>query len=163
MNAPFAAHVDGTAPESRRIAHRPLRAVPLVAETFEAFVCRSLAWQDAVAEPLGAFDTYVDAQIAGAERAHHKGFFYVRRTDHIKGRTILQFHTVKRSTKSFLTRPALDGGYPVKMGQLYAEHLFDVAESPAAPTPGPMARPDARPVRQPDWAAINRFPDDPRN
>lgn len=66
----------------------------------------------------------------------HKGVFIVRETRRYPHRVTLHHYRVKKSTKRFVRRPALDGAYDVCEGALEAEPLFSIdvlAFDPKAP------------------------------
>lgn len=118
------------APFAREIARSYARAEPMQRYAYRAWLGSGCEVDVSGAASLA------DAEQIVAPKSAHKCFFSILEVDTFERQAKLTHYQVKRSSKRFVTRPALDGGYPVKEGQLYAERLFSqrvTAFEPVAP------------------------------
>lgn len=85
---------------------------------------RFYAWHGSgVPIDVSAAETLEEAVSIAAPQSSHKCHFVIQH-DRKDARRFLHFYGVTKSTKHFTTRPALDGGYPVREGRLEPKHLM---------------------------------------
>lgn len=119
-------HPSETAPPVVQPSPRPLRAVPLVAETFEVWLVRSMEWDNAVPEMIDRADSLEASLALGRAHTSHKGHFFIRRTNLLTGAVVDSFYEVKQQSKPTWIRPA-GMAHAVQVRPLYETHKFDVA------------------------------------
>lgn len=123
----FAERLIGTEPPARITPARPLRAVPLVAETFETWLVRSMEWNNAEPELIASADSLDASLELGRAHTSHKGHFFVRRTNLLTGAVVDSFYAVRQQSKPTWIKPA-GMAHAVQVRPLYETHLFDVAQ-----------------------------------
>ena len=111
----------------REVPPRPLRAVPLVAETFETWRVRSMEWHNAAPELIDKADNLEASLALGRDHTSHKGHFFVRRTNLLTRAVVDSFYTVKQQSKPTWIKP-VGMAHAIQVRPLYEEHLFDLAD-----------------------------------
>ena len=103
-----------------------------LADTFEVYRVRSLAWHNAQPELIHATADRADALDYGQSATQPKDFFFVRQIHALTGAAVDSFYVVRQTSKHRTTRQAYDGPYTVSVKGRIAEHLFDVAREGGA-------------------------------
>jgi hypothetical protein len=79
--------------------------------------------------------TLPEAAAIAAQHCQPRDGFSVVQTDGVTGKRVEHVYRAKRSTRHFTERQAYDGGRPVRIGKMEAEHLFSRAMLAFEPAP----------------------------
>lgn len=117
MNAPV------TKPAFEKLSLRADRATRLT-DQFEAWTIGTSQGRNVGCEIDIDAATLAEAVEQAKTHSCHKGVFIIRETRLRPHRVTLHHYRVKKSTKRFVSRPALDGDYMVREPALEAEPLI---------------------------------------